>query len=125
MQDRVSGPSRHSLLGEAEQSVRIEVFAHGALGKEVVLVASLSNSVLLVIRISGGDGGRAESGGLRSWLLDWPVAGKVGAVDLLAMIVCLQEALCYCGCTVRAVDNKQLALAIKGCRYKSPGLGLC
>lgn len=45
------------------------MFAHGASGKEAVLVAFLSNSVLLVLRIG------AE--GLRSWLLEWPVAGKV------------------------------------------------
>lgn len=124
------------------------MFAHGALGKEAVLVASLSNSVLLVIRISGRDGGRAESGGLRSWLLDWPVAGKVGAVDFAGndrrdlsivlpgrgegggrgwggVIVCVQAALCYCGCAVRAVNNKLLALAMRGYRYKSPGSGLC
>lgn len=54
--------------GAAGKNVGIEVFAHGAFGKEAVLAAFLSNSVLLVMRIG------AE--GLRSWLLDWPVAGK-------------------------------------------------
>lgn len=62
-----------------EDSVTIEVFGHAAIGnKEAVFVAYLSNSVLLVIRLRGG-GTDEEAGGnsLRSWLLDWPVQGKV------------------------------------------------
>lgn len=77
LQDRASPSSSHQ-GGEEDATVRIEVFAHGAIGKEAVLVASLSNSVLLVMRIGGrGEGVRGEGNGLRSWLLDWPVSGKV------------------------------------------------
>lgn len=78
VQDRASPSSSHQ-VGEEDPTVRIEVFAHGAIGKEAVLVASLSNSVLLVMRIGGGEGGGLEGdgNGLRSWLLDWPVSGKV------------------------------------------------
>lgn len=70
-QDRFSSPPSGSRGGEqgAGKNVGIEVFAHGASGKEVVLVAFLSNSVLLVLRMGPE--------GLRSWLLEWPVAGKV------------------------------------------------
>lgn len=70
-QDRFStspSGSRGSEHG-AGKSVGIEVFSHAASGEEAVLVAFLSNSVLLVLRMG------AE--GLRSWLLEWPVAGKV------------------------------------------------
>lgn len=72
-QDRFSASSSGSRGGDhgAGKNVVIEVFAHEAAGKEAVLVAFLSNSVLLVLRIG------AE--GLRSWLLEWPVAGKVRA----------------------------------------------
>lgn len=80
LQDRASTSSSHQ-GGEEDPTVRIEVFAHGAIGKEAVLVASLSNSVILVMRIGGGRGGGGGGGGdgndLRSWLLDWPVSGKV------------------------------------------------
>lgn len=70
-QDRFSTSSSASRGGDqgAGKNVVIEVFAHGASGKEAVLVAYLSNAVLLVLRVG------AE--GLRSWLLEWPVAGKV------------------------------------------------
>lgn len=58
--------------------MRIEVFAHGVLGREFVSVASLSNSVLLITRM-GGPNGKDNDTSLRSWLLEWPVQGKVGA----------------------------------------------
>lgn len=58
------------------------MFAYGALGKEAVLVASLSNSVLLVMHVVGGEGQAEGGSGLRSWLLEWPVAGKVGSMVL-------------------------------------------
>lgn len=70
-QERFSTSSSGNRGGDqgTGKNVRIEVFAHGASGEEAVLVASLSNSVLLVLRM--GDAG------LRSWLMEWPVAGKV------------------------------------------------
>lgn len=71
-QDRVSG-FRHQA---SEENVRIEVFAHAALGEEAVFVASLSNSVLLVMRT--GSEREEDDSSLHSWLLDWPVQGKVG-----------------------------------------------
>lgn len=52
------------------------MFAHGNLGQAAVFVASLSNSSLLVIRIGSVEQAEAVVG-LRSWLLEWPVAGKV------------------------------------------------
>lgn len=80
-QGRDSSGSYHQAGGE--DSVRIEVFGHAANGnKEAVFVAYLSNSVLLVVRTGSGraDGNSDGNGGcksLRSWLLDWPVQGKV------------------------------------------------
>ena len=79
-QDRISTSSRD---GDHDQSVSIEVYADGVLGQEAVLVASLSNSVLLVIRIGGEGQVGGAGGGLRSWLLEWPVAGKVWVGILL------------------------------------------
>ncbi|CAM9365604.1 unnamed protein product [Scytosiphon promiscuus] len=74
------------------------VFAHGALGKDAVLVASLSNSTLLIIRI-GPDG-------IRSWLLDWPLAGKIRGLCVspdLQCVLCVTEGLE--GVYLLAVDN--------------------
>lgn len=76
-QGRDNSGSYHQAAGE--DNVRIEVFGHAAVGnKEAVFVAYLSNSVLLVVR-TGGGGADGKGGGnsLRSWLLDWPVQGKV------------------------------------------------
>lgn len=72
-QDRFSLSHHQS----TREGVRIEAFAHNTLGGEAVFVASLSNSVLLIVRI-GGRGGEDNDGSdsLRSWVLEWPVQGK-------------------------------------------------
>eukprot|EP00752_Nemacystus_decipiens_P012338 g10938.t1 len=99
-QDRFSTSPSSSRGGEhgAGKNVGIEVFAHGASGEEAVLVAFLSNSVLLVLRVA------AE--GLRSWLLEWPVAGKIRGLCVspdLQCVLCVTEGLE--GVYLLAIDN--------------------
>ncbi|CAM9620854.1 unnamed protein product [Ectocarpus sp. 4 AP-2014] len=92
---------RSSFAGSQEaaaKNVGIEVFAHGALGTDALLVASLSNSALLILRIG--------SDGIRSKLLDWPVAGKIRGMCVspdLQCVLCATEGLE--GVYLLAVDN--------------------
>ncbi|CAB1114480.1 unnamed protein product [Ectocarpus sp. CCAP 1310/34] len=100
-QNRFSASSFREGGGEQEaaaKNVGIEVFAHGALGTDALLVASLSNSALLILRIG--------SDCIRSWLLDWPVAGKIRGMCVspdLQCVLCATEGLE--GVYLLAVDN--------------------
>ncbi|CAM9951826.1 unnamed protein product, partial [Ectocarpus sp. 13 AM-2016] len=83
-QNRLSASPFREGGGEQEaaaKNVGIEVFAHGALGTDALLVASLSNSALLILRIG--------SDGIRSWLLDWPVAGKIRGMCVSPDLQCV------------------------------------
>lgn len=81
LQDRLSLAPRPGVRAQQDhgKNVRIEVFAYGAVGQRAVLIASLSNSVLLVMRVGGGSEQDRSGYGVRSWLLDWPVAGRVSS----------------------------------------------
>eukprot|EP00903_Cladosiphon_okamuranus_P018230 g16769.t1 len=99
-QDRFSTAPSGTRGGEqgAGKNVVMEVFAHGASGKEAVLVAFLSNAILHVLRVG------AE--GLRSWLLEWPVAAKIRGLCVspdLQCVLCVTEGLE--GVYLLAIDN--------------------
>ncbi|CAN0301182.1 unnamed protein product, partial [Discosporangium mesarthrocarpum] len=70
--------------------VRIEAFACNSAGPTSVLLASLSNSILLMMRIDAG--GKI----LRRWLLEWSVQGKIRGLCIshdLQCVLCVTDQL--------------------------------